>query len=399
MKRRRWSLLTALALVAGLVAVGPQASAAPVTFDIQVGAFPGNPSRLPAESMRYFPRVMDAHQGDTLHFTSDSFHSATFMLANVDPDQWVADNATAFDDPFAATVADPDEGPKAAKFGLTAFLPTDDSCGTPDNPCSVDGTDVMNSGLPIFGPLDFSATLDVAPGTTLDLFCVIHSPMRMTINVVADATAIQSQDDIDADTAEKIAKDKEKAQNVHKRFSNRHTKTVRNGRRIWDAYPGVDRGHISLLAMYPRQLEVRKGDKVKWHFEELKFETHTVSMPRSRSKEEGNADFQPSCDPDGDGGPLPDVPPTNPADPFSCPAGTEPEVDRNRAAYLLKGNGNVKGYKDFESSGERGPSMPAPPSEGLVPYKLKFKERSDPGKPFRYLCIIHRFMRGSVTVD
>lgn len=397
MKRRRWSLPAVMALVGGLVAVGPQASAAPLTFDVQVGAFPAQ--NLPAESMRFFPGEMDAHRGDTLRFTSDGFHSATFMPANVDPDQWVAENTTAFNDPFAATVADPDEGPKAAKFGLGAFLPTDFSCGTPGNPCIVDGTGVVNSGLPIAGPLDFSATLDVAPGTTLDLFCAIHSPMRMRINVVNDATPIQSQEDIDDATADRIAADEERAQQIHKRFSNKHTKTIRNGRRIWDAYPGVDRGHISLLAMYPQQLDLRKGDKVKWHFDDLIFETHTASMPLSRSSQEGNADFQPSCDPDGDGGTMPDVPPTNPQDPFSCPAGTTPEVDRNPGAYLLKGDGRVNGYRDFESSGERGPSIPAPPSEGLSTYVLKFPARTDPGRPFSYLCIIHRFMRGSITVD
>jgi plastocyanin len=127
-------VLAVVALVGGLVAVGPQASAAPVIFDVRVGAFPTQ--RIPAESMRFFPGTMDAHQGDTLHFTSQSFHSATFMPAGVDPDQWVADNATAFDDPFAAKVADPDEGPKAAKFGLGAFLPSDFTCGTPGNPAA-----------------------------------------------------------------------------------------------------------------------------------------------------------------------------------------------------------------------------------------------------------------------
>ena len=43
--------------------------------------------------------------------------------------------------------------------------------------------------------------------------------------------------------------------------------------------------------------------------------------------------------------------------------------------------------------------MPAPPSEGLTPYTLKFSEKSKVGKPFRYLCIIHRFMRGAVKVN
>ncbi len=398
MKRRRWSVLAVVALVGSLVAVGPPA-AAQETFEVKIGAFPGNPANLPAESMRFFPGEMDAHQGDTLHFTSDSFHSATFMPAGVDPDQWVADNASGFDDPFAATVADPDEGPKAAKFGLGAFLPSDFSCGAPDNPCSVDGTEVVNSGLPIFGPFDFSATLDVAPGTTLDLFCVIHNTMRMRVNVVDEATPIQTQEDIDAATAETLASDKELAQRTHKRFSNKHTKTIKNGRRIWDAYPGVDRGHISLLAMYPQRVNLDKGDKVKWHFEQLNFETHTVTLPIARGKQEGNADFQPACDPDGDGGTMPDVPPTDPQDPFSCPAGTDPEVDRNPGAYLLRGNGKVIGYKNFESSGERGVSMPSPPSEGLTPYTLKFAERTDPGKPFKYFCIIHRFMRGEVKVD
>ena len=287
---------------------------------------------------------MDAHEGDTLHFTSESFHSATFMPAGVDPDQWVADNATAFDDPSPPQWRIP--------------MPTDDSCGTPDNPCTVEGNDVLNSGLPIFGPLDFSATLNVDPGTTLDLFCVIHNTMRMRVNVVEEATPIQTQEEIDADTADTIASDKALAKKAHNWFSNKHTKTTKNGRRIWDAYPGVDRGHISLFAMYPRKLELDRGDNVKWHFEKLKFETHTASMPIDRSRRAGINDFQPACDPDGDGGPSPDVPPADPADPFSCPAGTDPEVDRNPGAYLLRGDGKVRGYKDFESSASEASPCP-----------------------------------------
>ena len=395
MKRRRWSLLATIAMVGGLISVAPQASAA-TTFEIQVGAFVSEV----AESMRFFPREMEVNQGDTLHFTSESFHSATFMPAGVDPDQWIADNATEFDGPFTPTIADPDDGPKAAKFSFAAFLPSDFECGTPETPpCSVDGSEVVNSGLPLGGPFDFSATIDAPVGSSLNLFCVIHNSMRMTVNVVEGD--VQSQEEIDAEKETIIASDAALAQKTDKRFLNKHTFTRKNGKRIWDAYPGVDRGQVSLFRMYPLKVNVRKGDKVKWHFEQLKHETHTVSMPRERARMEVGADFVPACDPDGDGGPGPDVPAT-PGDPplgFSCPDGAQPELERNPKAWLERGDGKVNGYKDFESSGEIGLASPAPPAPPLSPYTLKFRQKSDPGEPFKYLCMIHPFMRGAVKVD
>ena len=58
---------------------------------------------------------------------------------------------------------------------------------------------------------------------------------------------------------------------------------------------------------------------------------------------------------------------------------------------LPQGNGTVTRRKDLESSGVLGSNVPGPAA-----YDLTFARRLD--GPYKYLCLIHPFMRGRVLV-
>ncbi len=66
-----------IALVAAMVLPATTAGAQ-TTYDVSVGQFLEG---APAESMRFLPYDIDVHQGDTLHFASLSFHTATLLPA------------------------------------------------------------------------------------------------------------------------------------------------------------------------------------------------------------------------------------------------------------------------------------------------------------------------------
>lgn len=399
--RRRLSLLCAIALVAGLaVGLAPQASAV-TNYRVAVSKFFAGGANGPfSESMRFFPEDIDVHTGDVIKFDINSFHTATLLPEGEDPDAWLAANYTGLDKPFSLMNSDPDDGARATKFNFNAFGRSDPGCGAADNPCPVDGSDVVNSGAPFGQSLSkFSVEITAPAGSDIPVLCLIHPSMRMTIHVVNEGAPASTQDDIDAERKALFAEDSALATETHEGFERTFTDNG-DGTRTWDAYSGIDVDNISLFGMYPRRLKLDKGDTVRWHFEELIHETHTSSMPVKRARKVSSRDGTPACDPDGDAGPGPDQPPSqDPQGPFGlgCDAGQELEFDRSTKMVVGAGNGIVTGRKDFESSGERGPWTPVPPTAGATPYDLTFNRRSH-GTAFEYLCQVHPFMRGKVAV-
>jgi hypothetical protein len=97
------------------------------------------------------------------------------------------------------------------------------------------------------------------------------------------------------------------------------------------------------------------------------------------------------CDPDGDAGAGPDVPPELAEPPF-CNDPTQLEFELDDRFIAPQGNGVFRGG-DLESSGARGRHA----ALGNDAYSLTFRATS-PGTGFKYLCLIHPFMRGRVVV-
>ncbi|MCI0635663.1 MAG: hypothetical protein L0206_17365 [Actinobacteria bacterium] len=389
-KRRAWRI-GALSLATLLVVPGGVAEAQ-TTYEVLVGQFLEGPA--PAKSMRYFPGDIDVHQGDTLHFTSNGFHTATLLPSGLGPVEFFdVQAALGTSQPFAFVQPDPDDGPDSFKFGNTAIFPTDPTCGGAGLPaCSFDGSSVLNSGAPFFGDFDFSVTVDAAAGSTFYGVCIIHGPnMRMRIDVVSAGEPASDPADIDAANAAALTQDLDTSAALHERFSTKQRSHVTpDGRRVWDAWAGVESRHVALFAMYPSKLNIDQGDTVQWHFDSLNYEDHTVTLPIDTAREiVRNAPIV--CDPDGDAGPGPDNPPDIEQPPF-CNDPSQFELELDDRFVPAQGNGIFSG-PDLESSGVLGANS----TEGDANYELTFK-RGSPTSGFKYICLIHPFMRGRVVV-
>jgi plastocyanin len=390
MRTHRRATLLVLTFAIGTVLQGGVAQSQ-TTYDVLVGQFlEGAPT---AESMRFFPGDIDVHRGDTLHFTSNGFHTATFLPTGFGPVEWVDAKATlGTNQPFALIEPDEDDGDDAFKFNNGAIFASDPSCGGPGQAaCSYDGSSEVNSGAPIVGPVDFAATVDASVGSSFSILCIIHGPdMRMKVDVVGAGEPASDPGDLAEANAAALRQDLDTANALHERFGSRQTSHVAaGGTRVWDAWAGVDSNHVALYGFYPRKLRLDKGDRVQWHFDSLSFEDHTVTMPRGTALEiAGNSPI--ACDPDGDAAPGPDNPPDLDAPPF-CNDPSQLEIELDDRLIPPQGNGAFRGG-DLESSGVRGANAP-----GDRNYVLRFPERS-PDAGFRYICLIHPFMRGRVVV-
>jgi len=385
---RRVSALLAVVMASGLLIGPPMSAQAQSVLRVQVGGFLG--SGAPADGMRFYGGNLRVHDGTTVRFNLAGFHTATLMPANVDGDLWAAQNTGGIDKPFSVVSSDPDDS--AYKLNNQALFSSDPTCGTAADPCSYDGSTVVNSGTPFAAPR-FSVTIDGSPGDVIHVICLIHPEMRMRIEVVAGGDPETTQEQIDARRMRERARDSDSAAALHNKLSKRQSKHVdRNGRVVWDAFAGYDGDGFALIANYPQRLVIRKGQRVRWHSSGLIYEDHTVTFPFDKGlKIALNEGGQPVCDPDGDGGPGPDTPPELEGPPF-CNDPSQFEFDVS-ARFAERRGDNRHGRKDFDSSGIFG-SL----NVGKSPYTLRFT-RPTSNKGLRYLCLLHgRFMDGRVVV-
>ena len=398
--RRLVALLSSTALAGGLLTVGPSASAGHAAITIQVGAQLGGRS-LPAESMRFAgPDTITVHQGDRVTFDFRGFHTATMLPAGVGADDWLADN-TGTTAGFGFAVTDPDDGSGQYKDNFGAVVtPTQTACGGADQaPCNYTGDDVLNSGAPFELPGTFTATVSAEPGTTFWVVCLVHHHMRKRIRVVADPAAATTQTIIDEVRGEQLARDLDWASATHEKYSDRRTShRTASGRRVWDAWAGVDSRFASLYAFYPKRLTIARGDTVRWRFDSLVHEDHTVSMPDPGIFRIQFDEFM--CDPDGDQGAGPDTTAgfDDQGNPL-CPEGNTLETDISDQFWGGTGNGTLTGPNDVEHSGIRGTQAEelTPPAAGIDSFDVRFGQMSG-NKPFTYFCFLHE-MGGTVAVQ
>lgn len=399
--KRVVAALSTTALAAGLLTVGPSASASHASITIQVGASLGG-RNLPAESMRFFgPDTIAVHQGDRITFDFKGFHTATLLPAGVGADDWLADNASVSGH-HGFAVTDPDEPGEYKDNFAGVATPTDPTCGGPEqNPCSYTGDDVLNSGAPFELPSSFTATVNAEPGTTFWVVCLVHHNMRKRIRVVADPASATPQSTIDEVSRDQRARDVDWAKATHAKFSARQTSHENAaGRRVWDAWAGVESRFVSLFAFYPKHLSIDKGDIVRWRFDHLVLEDHTVSMPDPGIFFRLEFD-QPQCDPDGDQGSQPDNEPEfdeTTGEPV-CPEGSTLEFDLSDQFWGGTGNGVLSGTGDVEHSGIRGAQAEelTPPAAGIDSFDVRFGAKSG-RHPFKYFCFLHP-MQATVAVN
>jgi plastocyanin len=394
LRARKFPALIAATVVAGLMAV-PGTVQAQQTLNIQAGLGPFE-NGAPGEGLRFYAPELNVHQGDTLTFTNFGFHTATLLPTSVtDVDQWREDNQTGLDKPYSVFQPDPDDTPldkgasaqkPSAKFNNAVAFPNPPTCGGEGQPsCNYAGDTVLNSGAFTF--TTWSATINSAPGTSAWVVCLVHRAHTLKLNVVPDTDTATTQAEVDSYLDTQGEADADAALKKHKQLSKKHVK--KNG--VWQAWNGYDGDGFTLIAMYPKRLEIKKGQKVEWNHI-LRYEPHTVTFPRDKAVEILRNDFIPGCDPDGDEGPGPDNPPDTEEPPF-CTDPAQLELDISAKTVHQYGDGKFK-RRDYETSGLRGPQVGDTSS-----YTLKFTKRSGP-EGYKYMCLIHgRFQSGTVEVE
>ena len=396
--------LLACTCASALLPVAPARAA--LTFEVEVGRF-FDQSDHTAESMRFYPSSLRIAPGDTLHFSTESFHGVTLLPAGVDAGAWTAEHATA-GGTWAAFVRDPDEGARGAKVNARVAAPSD-PCGWPGQaPCEHDGTgdevvDPLNSGLALFPSesgvetreVSFSVTVTADPGSTIYAVDPLHPAMTMRIDVVGSFAERSQPGDLQEESDAQLAADAERAEALDRTYSRKRVKRTVRGKTVWQAWAGVEEQGVSLRRFYPRKLTIAPGHRVKWVFSKDVYSTHSVTFPRSRAVGLAASFPEIACDADGDEGTAADAPPSSATFPF-CSSGAL-EVDVPAAFVAAAGNGSVRNGRDFETSGARGASF----ATTRRAYELAFPKKS-PKAGFGYACPIHEAahapMRAAVVV-
>lgn len=400
MVRRTKILVGLLALVTAIILPATGAGAA-TTLEVQVGAplfaMPAA-NGAPADGMRFYAPPLKVHVGDVITFTMAGFHTATMLPANTDADTWVAANAVGPGKPYSLITADPDEGPNGAKFNNNAILPSSLDCGDATDPCLYNGTQVVNSGIVDANDVNgqeykFSAQVNSAVGSTTWVLCLIHLGMRLQISVVESTVTATTQAEIDTYVGQKSNHDARAASRLHRSLLATTSSTPTGG--VVQAFAGYDGPHFALDFFYPPRIELKKGQRVQWHFDQLAFEDHTVTFPAKKALRISRNSFVPVCDPDGDAGTMPD----QPGDPNAttvatfCPGGaSQVELDIDPRFGPPAGDGVVTSIHDFESSGVEGANV-----GNTAAFTLRFAAKTV-NEPYTFRCIIHPFMRGKVIV-
>jgi plastocyanin len=383
------------------------AANAVLTIDVEVGRFFDEADHT-AESMRFYPSAIEIVPGDTLHFSTESFHGVTLLPAGNEPSAW-AQQHTSAGGPWSAFVADPDEGARGARVNTAVAAPSA-ACGWPgQSPCEFDGggdavVGPLNSGLALFPSeagvetreLSFSVTITADPGSTIYAIDPLHPAMSMRIDVVgsfaerSDLTALAVASDA------QLAMDQSRATALDRTYSRKRVKKTVKGRTVWQAWAGVEEQGISLRRFYPKKLTVAPGHRVKWVFAKNLYEAHSVTFPRGRATALAGAFPEIVCDTNGDEDPAPDSQPSSAAFPF-CSSFGELELDVPAQMVAAAGDGAVTSAQDFEASGARGASY----ATSARAYELAFPKKS-PKNGFPYACAIHEAahapMGGAVVV-
>lgn len=402
-------------LMALMVSSGPQAVAQSTNLTVQVSApllvgencdpESGRGCRT-GESMRFLAPTLNVHKGDTITFDFAGFHTATLQPVGADSLGFRAANTGGVGKRFSMFVPDPDDttaegaasDKPAVKANPAVIQPSVDAvptnCGTREAPCVYDGTKVVNSGLPGGPPPStFSVTINANPGESFWVECLVHTHMFLRVNVVANSAAATTQADVDAAKASLIATDQEWAETTDAKLINKQSShTTASGQKVYDVFAGKDSHFANLNGFYPAKTTIPKGATVRFHWSNLVYEDHTVTMPAPSAFSLFEEFFVPQCDPDTDSGAGPDTPGNPEAqDPSTlCPDPAQAELDTSSRVFWGLGDGTFRGPGDIEHSGLRGAQFRSDFMD------VKFTARSSE-KGWRFFCMLHP-MAGRIVV-
>ena len=407
--KKALALIGAAALILAIGAVPGANAAHGGAYTVGVGAplddIPQAGGDVSASSMRFLSPTLNVHKGDTITFQG-GFDTATALPVGEDPSAWVAENMALLA-PWSLAVGD-DEGANTFKFNDAIVYPTGGfQCGIGTAPpCTYDGTTEVNSGFLFLstqfgetGPTGgFTMEVDANAGDSFYVISLVHQNMRMQVNVIQSSENTSSQGDIDTYAQTQVIQDAETANAIDNDYDNKiQSRRLKNGHRLYQAWAGVDYGEVgggvSVFDIYPDKLNLKKGDKVKYNFDQLLFELHSSTYPKSEALRLSSGFGEPVCDPDGTTGTAPDTAP-NPD--MTCTEGAL-EFDLDTEGFAVLGDGKWTGTTDVESSGVRGPYLPGGVTQEQLPWKQKFAKKTG-DKAAKFVCLLHPWMVQSVVV-
>ena len=384
-RRLRCGAIVAIAgLVGGLLVAPMQAGAATTDLTVKVGS--GALFKLakpaPALGARFYAPPLRVHRGDTIKFVG----AASVAPANVRIKRWIHNNVQGVGKKWSVAVRDKDEGKQHLKINNRVAFNAQRGCGWGANPCGYDGSRVRGSGV-FFGRRKFVIKVNADVGDVFWALNILQPRMRLRIEVVPKGQSATKQGAIDRYKKSRLRKDAANALAQHRRLLNYHRVTHdSSGTLVKHALAGADGKGYVLFGMYPRKLSIRKGQKVQWHFSQLRYEDHTATFPKDKAAKVAKNAFAPFCD-TGSGA---DQPPQTQGPPF-CNDPSNLELDIKPGFAYKRGDKRYRGG-DYSNSGLNGSNIHV----GASPYTLRFTR---PRKPaYKYLCLLHPFMEGKVRV-
>lgn len=330
-----------LAATPGHLRLGAQPVQAAQTWAVTVG------TDIEAENIElnsYFPNVLTVNVGDTVNWTFAGFHTVTFNAGQP---------------PLPLIGPGPNPGELQLGAGYFPYPPG------PNPPSgNYDGSTQISSGTPPNGPGPSDQapppfTLSFTKAGTFTYECMIHPGMHGTVVVTPSGGALpEAPDQATARGGNEAMMLEDTIRQEAASVQAGHG-TSPSGTGVVTSAAGVsDPGGVSKLAFLPGDLTVHVGDVVVWTLADP-FEAHTVTFTG--------------------GAPPPD---------FATPAGPPtngPPTLVIRANVAGPVGGSTYSGQGYANSGILFPGQS---------YALSF---STPGT-YQYLCLIHPFMMGTVTV-
>jgi plastocyanin len=361
-------------LVVGLIGatvgmVAPDVRAAAQTFTVNVDGQP--PTGEPWAFLRFFPGPeLSVHQGDVVDFAfsaTDTPHTAT-LTPSADPEAWRKANQGP-GGPYETEVADSTVGgdDKSVVLNPAVGAPSDPTCGTQANPCAFAGSGVMNSGIQFPNPSaqpSFFVAVN-APVGTYSFLCLLHPGMEVPLNVVANATAVPSPDQVSASAAKQL----KNATNTDGKTADAIAQTVKitptTTGDIFKVRAGGVSNNVSANEYPDHPVKVHTGDQVRFIGMP---EIHTATFPRSAVKDPKYAFIQGFCEQPGA-----DVPAQSPTD---CTDPTKFESVFNPLALAPSKKNGLSDPSAFRNSGL------------LVPGTFATFIAKKPGV-YTFVCLVH----------
>ena len=340
--------ITVGVFAAGLAAA-PAAFGAAAPFAVQVGAFDQQRS---ADLQSFYPRNAVVREGDTLTFRFAGFHTVVFPARGTRPPEPVA--------PTGAPTP-PTNDPAGSPYWFVGqpLLGLNPAAFVPTAAKAVTGRQTVSSGAPQGNNPRF--TVSFPRRGTYQVYCALHPKMKGKVTVLPKTARPPSGAVQKRQAAAQLAADRKAV-----------TRVLRLAREATSNAPvvqlGVGTARLSVLQFLPARRTVAPGTELTFRMAGRN-EIHTVTFGPTAYVDALQArTFEgPPTEPIASEGAYPSDPP-----------GTVPSL-----SPTTHGNG-------FLNSGVLSdPGIPGPKS---------FKVRFDTPGAYDYRCLVHPFMRGTITV-